>query len=137
MHDITFPLRWRIVLLAPALAVFIAFWLLPMAVLVHVSANGHAIATYRALLTNARYMDSLVATVALSAAVTLATLVLSVISGLLLARREFVGKRTLVAVIGIEHAVDERRRPRQRHLDRLAGERAQKAVIGKRAMRSQ
>ncbi len=99
MHDITFPLRWRIVLIAPALAVFIAFWLLPMGVLVHVSANGHAVATYRALLTNARYMDSLAATVVLSATVTLVTLVLSVISGLLLARREFVGKRTLVALL--------------------------------------
>ena len=99
MHDITFPLRWRIALIAPALAVFIAFWLLPMGVLVQVSGGGHAIETYRALLTNARYVDSLVATIALSAAVTFATLVLSVISGLLLARREFPGKRTLVALL--------------------------------------
>jgi putative spermidine/putrescine transport system permease protein len=99
MHDITFPLRWRIVLIAPALAVFIAFWLLPMGVLVDVSGNGHAVATYRALLTNERYMGSLIATVALSAAVTLATLVLSVISGLLLARRDFPGKRMLVALL--------------------------------------
>jgi putative spermidine/putrescine transport system permease protein len=99
MHDITFPLRWRVALLAPALAVFVAFWLLPMGVLVDVSGNGHAFATYRALVTNARYMGSLGATVALSAAVTIATLVLSVIAGLLLARREFPGKRTLVALL--------------------------------------
>ncbi|PLZ02549.1 ABC transporter permease [Burkholderia sp. WAC0059] len=99
MHDLTFPLRWRIALLAPALAVFLAFWLLPMVALVQVSANGHLVAAYRALLTDARYMRSLAATVALSAAVTAATLVLSVICGLLLARRHFPGRRTLVALL--------------------------------------
>lgn len=99
MQDITFPLRWRIALIAPALAVFAAFWLLPMGMLVQVSADGHLFATYRALLENGRYMKSLGATVALSAAVTFATLVLSVIAGLLLARREFPGKRTLLALL--------------------------------------
>ncbi|MEN2472148.1 ABC transporter permease [Burkholderia sp. GS2Y] len=99
MHDITFPLRWRIALLAPALAVFIAFWLLPMVALVQVSADHHFFSTYGALLTNARYMKSLAATVLLSAAVTATTLALSVISGMLLARREFAGKRTLVALL--------------------------------------
>ncbi|KVC77763.1 ABC transporter permease [Burkholderia ubonensis] len=99
MHDITFPLRWRIALLAPALAVFIAFWLLPMVALLQISADHHFFATYGALLANARYMKSLAATVLLSAAVTAATLALSVITGLLLARREFTGKRTLVALL--------------------------------------
>lgn len=99
MHDITFPLRWRLALMAPALAIFAAFWLLPMGVLVQVSANGRAFDTYRALVTNARYMGSLGATVALSAAVTLTTLVLSVIAGLFLARRSFAGKRALVALL--------------------------------------
>jgi putative spermidine/putrescine transport system permease protein len=99
VHDITFPLRWRIALIAPALALFCAFWLLPMAALVQASGNGHAFATYRALLINARYMTSLGETVALSAAVTAATLVLSVISGLPLARRDFPGKRALVALL--------------------------------------
>ena len=99
MHDITFTWRWRVAFLAPALAVFFAFWLLPMGALVQVSAAGHALDTYRALLTNPRYMTSLVATIALSAAVTLATLALSVIAGLLLARREFSGKRVLLALL--------------------------------------
>src|ERR1700737_1122049 len=99
MHDITFPLRWRIALIPPALVVFAAFWLLPMGVLIEVSGNGHAFETYRALVTNARYMSSLGATVMLSAAVTAATLVLSVIAGLLLARREFPLKRTLLALL--------------------------------------
>ncbi|WP_144156581.1 ABC transporter permease [Paraburkholderia sp. BCC1885] len=99
MNDVTFPLRWRIALLAPALAVFIAFWLLPMGALVQLSGNGHAFDTYRAMLGNPRYMTSLGATVLLSAAVTATTLVLSVISGLLLARREFAGKRFLMALL--------------------------------------
>jgi putative spermidine/putrescine transport system permease protein len=99
LNDLTFPLRWRVALLAPALSVFIAFWLLPMAALVQVSAEGHPFATYRALLSNPRYMQSLLSTVLLSAAVTAATLVLSVIAGLLLARREFAGKRTLLALL--------------------------------------
>ncbi|MBN3856182.1 ABC transporter permease [Paraburkholderia sp. Ac-20340] len=99
MHDLTFPLRWRVALVAPALAVFLAFWLLPMVALVQVSADGHLIGTYRALLTNGRYMTSLLQTVLLSAAVTVATLVLSTICGLLLARREFAGRRLLVALL--------------------------------------
>ncbi|SEK05124.1 ABC transporter permease [Paraburkholderia diazotrophica] len=99
MNDITFPLRWRIALIAPALAVFIAFWLLPMTALVQVSADGHLLNTYAAMLANARYMKSLLATVVLSAAVTATTLALSVISGLLLARREFPAKRVLLALL--------------------------------------
>jgi putative spermidine/putrescine transport system permease protein len=99
LNDITFPLRWRIALIAPALAVFIAFWLLPMTALVQVSADGQLLKTYAAMLANARYMKSLFATVVLSSAVTATTLALSVISGLLLARREFAGKRVLLALL--------------------------------------
>jgi putative spermidine/putrescine transport system permease protein len=99
LNDITFPLRWRIALIAPALAIFIAFWLLPMVALAQLSGDGHALATYGALLTNPRYMASLGATVVLSAAVTAATLVLSLLAGLLLARREFAFKRTLLALL--------------------------------------
>ena len=99
MLDLTFPLRWRVALVAPALAVFAAFWLLPMASLVQVSADGAFFSHYAALLGNARYMKSLGETVALSAGVTLATLALSTISGLLLARREFAGKRVLLALL--------------------------------------
>jgi putative spermidine/putrescine transport system permease protein len=97
--DLTFPARWRVALVAPALAVFAAFWLLPMAALVRVSADGAFVATYVALLSNTRYMASLGATIALSAGVTLVTLVLSTLAGLLLARREFPGKRVLIALL--------------------------------------
>jgi len=88
MQDSTFSTRARIVLLAPALAVFCAFWLLPLVALLQASAVPDAFSAYREVLTNARYLHSLLATVALSLAVTAATLVLSTVAGLFLARRE-------------------------------------------------
>lgn len=99
VHDPTFPAGWRAALVAPALAVFAAFWLLPMAALVRESAGSAPLDTYAALLSNPRYLKTLAATVALSAAVTLVTLVLSTVAGLLLARRAFAGKRLLVALL--------------------------------------
>lgn len=103
MHDVTFPLRARIALVAPALAVFVAFWLLPLVALLQASAapDGHisAFASYRAVLTNPRYLSSLVSTVWLSLAVTVATLALSTFSGLFLARNEFAGKRLVTAML--------------------------------------
>jgi putative spermidine/putrescine transport system permease protein len=99
MHDITFPRRWRIALLTPALAFFAAFWLLPIARLVQLSGGGHPWATYRTVLTNARYLSSLLDTVLLSIAVTAVTLALSVVVGLFLARHTFPGQRLLTALI--------------------------------------
>ena len=58
-------------LLAPAAAVFAAFWLLPIARLTLVGASGpDGIATYAAVLTHPRYFRSLVSTLLLSGAVT-------------------------------------------------------------------
>lgn len=99
MRDLTLPRPWRVALLLPALAVFLAFWLLPMAALVRISGDGHVIDTYRAVLTNSRYLDSLWQTVVLSALVTLATLALSLVSGLFLTRHEFPGKSVLVSML--------------------------------------
>lgn len=99
MHDLTFSGRARALLLAPALALFAAFWLLPMVLLVRISGNGHFVASYWAIVSNTRYMSSLFNTVWLSVAVTVVTLLLSTIAGLFLARREFVGKSLLVALL--------------------------------------
>jgi putative spermidine/putrescine transport system permease protein len=99
MQDSTFSIRARVFLLAPALAVFCAFWLLPLVALLQASAVPDAFTAYREVLTNARYLHSLLATVALSLAVTAATLVLSTIAGLFLARRALPGKRVLVALL--------------------------------------
>jgi putative spermidine/putrescine transport system permease protein len=87
-------------LIAPASAVFSAFWLLPMARLAFVAASGPlGFAAYAAVVTNPRYFQSLVATVALAAAVTAATLVLSAVAALFLAGHRFPGRRLLVAML--------------------------------------
>ena len=93
--------RRRALLLAvPALAVFAAFWLLPMARLVQVGASGKAgLAEYFAVITNASYFRSLVSTVALSAGVTVATLVLSLVAGIFLQRNRFPGRGLLVSLM--------------------------------------
>jgi putative spermidine/putrescine transport system permease protein len=91
----------RFALLAlPALTVFAAFWLLPMARLVAVGAGGPlGAAAYATIVTDRRYFASLVSTVALSAAVTLATLVIASIAGMFLQRNDFAGRRLLVALL--------------------------------------
>ncbi len=91
----------RLLLLAlPALVVFAAFWLLPMARLVQVGASGpRGIAAYAAIVTDSNYFASLVSTVALSLAVTIATLVVSAIAGLFLERNVFPGRGVLIAML--------------------------------------
>ena len=93
--------RRRALLLAvPALAVFAAFWLLPMARLAQVGASGpDGIAAYLAVVTNARYFQSLVSTVALSVGVSVVTLVLSLITGVFLQRNRFPGRGVLISLM--------------------------------------
>jgi putative spermidine/putrescine transport system permease protein len=84
----------------PALIVFSAFWLLPMARLVSVGASGpRGIAAYAAIVTDANYFSSLVSTVVLSVAVTFATLIVSGIAGMFLQRNEFFGRDVLVSLL--------------------------------------
>jgi putative spermidine/putrescine transport system permease protein len=71
-----------------------------MARLVQVGASGpDGIAAYFAVVTNPRYLKSLVSTVALSAAVTIATLMLSLVAGLFLQRNRFPGRAVLVSLM--------------------------------------
>lgn len=87
-------------LLAPAAAVFTAFWLLPIARLTAVGAGGpDGIAAYAAVVTNPQYFKSLVSTVLLSAGVTVATLIISSIAGLFLSRNRFPGRGLLTAML--------------------------------------
>jgi putative spermidine/putrescine transport system permease protein len=87
-------------LLAPAAAVFTAFWLLPIARLTAVGAGGpEGIAAYAAVITHPRYFSSLVSTVALSAAVTLVTLAVAGVAGLFLSRNRFPGRSFLTAML--------------------------------------
>ncbi|UHL63030.1 ABC transporter permease [Paralcaligenes sp. KSB-10] len=99
MRDLTLPARWRIALLLPALIIFTAFWLIPIGVLVRISAGNNFFDTYAAILGDSRYLTSLWQTVLLSLIVTAATIVLSVIAGLFLSHNEFAGKRLLVSLL--------------------------------------
>lgn len=83
---------------APAAAFFAAFWLLPAARLLALPGKQGA-ETYFAVLTSARYVQSLINTVMLSVAVTIATLVLGCAVGIYLARRDFPGKKVLLSVL--------------------------------------
>jgi len=87
-------------LLAPAAAVFGAFWLLPIARLAAVGAGGpEGLAAYAAVVTHAAYFRSLAATLLLSAGVTAATLVISFVAGLFLSRNHFPGRRLVTALL--------------------------------------
>ncbi len=83
---------------APAAVVFAAFWLLPMVQLVLLPA-GTGAATYIVVLTEPRYLQSLVQTTLLSALVTLVSLAVAAAVGLYLGRRSFAGRRLLLAVL--------------------------------------
>ncbi|KAF1021556.1 MAG: Sulfate transport system permease protein CysW [Paracidovorax wautersii] len=83
---------------APASAFFAAFWLLPVAHLVALPA-GQGWSTYLAVLTHARYLQSLLQTLGLSLAVTLATLLLGALVGVTLARQQFRGRQLLLALL--------------------------------------
>lgn len=83
---------------APAAALFAAFWLLPAARLLALPASQGA-ATYLAVLTNPRYLQSLLNTLLLSLAVTLVTLALGCAVGIYLARRDFPGRKLLLSVL--------------------------------------
>lgn len=85
-------------LLAPAAALFFAFWLLPMARLVMLPAS-QGWSTYFAVLTDPRYLESLLNTVGLSIGVTAATLFLGGAVGIHLARTPFRGRRLLVSIL--------------------------------------
>lgn len=83
---------------APAAAFFAAFWLLPVALLVALPANK-GWGTYFAVLTNSRYLQSLLQTLGLSLTVTLATLLLGALVGITLARQRFRGRQLLLSLL--------------------------------------
>ena len=87
-------------LLAPAAAVFGAFFLLPLVDLFTIGCGGPAgFAAYAAILTEPRYLGSLVSTIVLSAAVTAATVLVSGVAGLFLSRNRFRGRDILVSLL--------------------------------------
>lgn len=87
-------------LLLPAGIFFGAFFLLPMARLLLVGGSGQTgLAAYAAIVTDAGYFSSLVSTLALAAATTVITLIVSGIAGVFLQRNDFPGRPALVAML--------------------------------------
>lgn len=88
----------RLACLTPVVAIFFAFWLLPMVWLVALPAQK-GWATYFAILTHSKYWLSLINTVGLSLIVTVATLVLGAAVGIFFARYRFVGRQVLLSFL--------------------------------------
>jgi len=90
--------RWQQFCAVPAIVVFFAFWLLPMARLFALPAEK-AWDTYFIVLTNTNYLLSLFNTVALSLAVTAISLALGGAVGVFLARHKFVGRAMFLSAL--------------------------------------
>ncbi|MBI1202694.1 MAG: ABC transporter permease subunit [Rhodopseudomonas sp.] len=86
--------------LLPLAIVVGAFFVLPMLRLILVGGSGGmGLSAYAAILTEPRFRATLINTVVLSAAVTLASLVISTVAGLFLQRNRFPGRALLVAML--------------------------------------
>lgn len=86
--------------LLPALTILAAFFLLPVVRLLPASASSESgLGLYLEIITNPRYSTSIVSTVALSFAVTLASLFVGGLTGLFLERRRFPGRHLVVGLI--------------------------------------
>ena len=86
--------------LLPLAIVVLAFFLLPMAELIVVGGTGKlGVGAYVAILTEPRYRATLINTVLLAVAVTLASLAISTVAGLFLQRHRFPGRSLLVALL--------------------------------------
>lgn len=94
--------RLALLVLAPALVVFCAFWLLPFARLVLMGAEidrSSGISAYLAILTHRQYLISLAATLGVSLVVSITAVGIAGLAGFFLARHCFPGKAVLVAIL--------------------------------------
>ena len=86
--------------LLPLAVVTAAFFLLPMARLVMTGAEGpQGFVGYLAIVAEPRYRATLINTVLLAAATTLATLLIATIAGMFLQRHRFFGRAVLIAML--------------------------------------
>jgi putative spermidine/putrescine transport system permease protein len=94
----TSPSRLLGACIAPAVAFFAAFWLLPVVRLFALPAEK-GWETYFLVITNNRYLQSLLNTLGLSLSVTIITLLLGALVGITLARLRFRGKPLLLSLL--------------------------------------
>ncbi|HXZ47128.1 MAG TPA: ABC transporter permease [Pseudolabrys sp.] len=86
--------------LLPLAIVVIAFFVLPMAQLMIIGGSGErGLSAYVAIVSDPRYRATLINTVVLAVAVTLATLVIATVAGLFLQRNRFPGRSVLIALL--------------------------------------
>ena len=86
--------------LLPLAVVVLAFFILPMVRLMIVGGSGpQGLAAYAAILTEPRYRATLINTVVLATATTIASLFIATIAGLFLQRTRFPGRSVLVAML--------------------------------------
>lgn len=90
--------RVLLVCVAPVVTFFCAFWLLPIARLLALPAEK-GWEMYFVVLTNSKYLMSLLNTLLLSVLVTLLTLIVGGGVGIFLARTEFLGRRLLISLL--------------------------------------
>jgi putative spermidine/putrescine transport system permease protein len=84
----------------PLAVLVTAFFLLPMARLIVVGAGGpKGLSAYAAILLDPRYRSTLITTILLAAATTVATLVIATVSGIFLQRHRFPGRAFLIAML--------------------------------------
>ena len=89
-----------LIMVTPAIAVGVAFFLLPLARLALVGAVGPSgLHAYVEVLTNPNYFSALISTIVLSVAVTVTTLVIAGIAGVFLERNRFFGRETLISML--------------------------------------
>lgn len=89
-----------VAMMAPAAIVFAAFFLLPLVQLFIIGAGGKdGVAAYGKIVTDMRYVTSLAVTVALSASVTFATLIIAGIAGVFLTRHRFPGRALITSLL--------------------------------------
>lgn len=96
----TSPTRLLGICAAPAVTFFAAFWLLPVVRLFALPAE-QGWATYWVVLTDGRYLQSLLSTLGLSLTVTLVTLVIGALVGITLARARFRGRQLLLSLLTV------------------------------------
>lgn len=94
--------RFLLLSLAPALAFFCAFWLLPFTRLIAMGMSADkntGLPGYWAMLLHPQHLQSLAATLAISIAVAFMAVAIAGVSGFFLARHTFPGKGMLVAML--------------------------------------
>jgi len=92
--------RFAILLLLPLAVFTLAFLILPVARLVLTAGAGEeGLSAFVAILTEARYRNSLIATLLLAVVTTVATLALATIAAQTIANRQFAGRGLLLAML--------------------------------------